>query len=432
MYMNTINENRPGYKKTKVGWIPEEWEFINLEEISDKITDGTHDTPKKIEKGVPYLTAIHVKNGFIDFKNCYYVDKEVHRRIFKRCNPEKGDLLMVNIGAGTATCALVNINYEFSLKNVALIKPNGKMVHSQFLYAFQSYYRDKLFHRLTSGGAQPFLSLKSIKKLRLPLPPLPEQKKIATILSTWDAAIRTLDRLIERKQTLKKGLMQQLLTGQRRFPEFVPAGGTRYRETKLGLVPEDWEVVRLGMVSSIDSESLSSKEDPNYTFKYLSLSSIKSGRITEPPEVIQFKDAPSRARRVIKKGDVLFSTVRPNLEGHYRLINNEANIASTGFAIVREKKKLLNDYFYHYLFSSSIRRQIHALVVGSNYPAINSSDVKKIKVALPSISEQQRIGEIFFRLNETIEKLKQKKERFQKQKKGLMQQLLTGAVRIKL
>lgn len=188
----------------------EEWETKKLGEIADKITDGTHNTPKPIEEGVPFLTAIHIKDGFIDYENCYYLEQEVHNNIYKRCNAEKGDLLIVNIGAGTATCALNIVDYEFSLKNVALVKPNKSIIDGRFLAQVQRKNSTKIFNQLTSGGAQPFLSLKEIGRLPIKFPFLPEQKKISSFLSLIDERISTQNKIIEELKLLKNTIRYQL------------------------------------------------------------------------------------------------------------------------------------------------------------------------------------------------------------------------------
>lgn len=141
-----------GYKKTKVGIIPKEWEVKKMSTVSLKITDGTHDTPKPTDKGIPYITAIHVREKKISFDECYFLPLDVHKTIYKRCNPEKDDLLLVNIGAGTATPALVNIDYEFSMKNIALIKPNKDIIDPKYLEQYQLKNKPRLFYQLTSGG----------------------------------------------------------------------------------------------------------------------------------------------------------------------------------------------------------------------------------------------------------------------------------------
>ncbi len=121
-----------------------EWNKLVIKDVADKITDGTHDTPKPINSGIPFLTAIHVRDGFIDFDNCYYLPEEVHQKIYARCNPEEDDLLMVNIGAGVATSSKVNVDFEFSLKNVALIKPDRTIIDVDFFAQIQRRNSAKL------------------------------------------------------------------------------------------------------------------------------------------------------------------------------------------------------------------------------------------------------------------------------------------------
>jgi len=143
-------------------------------------------------------------------------------------------------------------------------------------------------------------------------------------------------------------------------------------------------------------------------------------------------DAPSRARRKVKKGDVLFSTVRPNLEGYAR-INGQVNnlIASTGFAVLSPKEITDTDFIYQYLYSYDIKRQIYALVVGSNYPAVNSSDVANLKFSIPkSTSERQAIAALFSTWDEAIEKTERLIQVKEKQLRQMSRWLLFGHKRL--
>ena len=238
------------------GWLPNDWEVKDAADVCIKITDGTHDTPKVVDSGIPFITAIHVKKGKIDFDNCLYISEEEHEKIYKRCNPSKGDLLVVNIGAGVAEYAFVETDKEFSLKNVALLKPNSDLLHDKYLCYHHAYKKENIAHRVKSGGAQPFLSLKELRKLKIVLPPLPEQQKIAKILSTWDKAISTTECLIENSTQQKKALMQQLLTGKKRL---LDESGKRF-ENK-------WKKVELGEISHITTGS-SNREDSSLTGEY--------------------------------------------------------------------------------------------------------------------------------------------------------------------
>jgi type I restriction enzyme S subunit len=230
----------------------DEWEKTNILSISEKVTDGTHDTPKTSKEGNPYLTAIHVKDGFINYNDCYYLSDEEHNKIYKRCNPEKGDLLMVNIGAGTATTALVKVDFQFSLKNVALIKPKKNIVDSNFFSQVQRMNSSRLRHQLSSGGAQPFLSLKEIGRLKLSIPKLPEQQKIASFLSAIDTKLQQLTTKKEKLSQYKKGVMQQLFSQQLRF------------KANDGSAFPDWEEKNYDEIFSFYSTNSYSRDNLNY------------------------------------------------------------------------------------------------------------------------------------------------------------------------
>jgi len=196
------------------------------------------------------------------------------------------------------------------------------------------------------------------------------------------------------------------------------------RQDKL---PTDWERVKLRKLVAIDKESLGAKTPPDYEFLYASLSDVNSGVINKDLPLIKFSDAPSRARRKVKKGDVLFSTVRPNLEGYARINGQVSNlIASTGFAVLSPKEITDTDFIYQYLYSYDIKRQIYALVVGSNYPAVNSSDVANLKFSIPkSISERQAIAALLSTWDEAIEKTERLVQAKEKRFNSLLRELIS-------
>ena len=145
-----------------------------------------------------------------------------------------------------------------------------------------------------------------------------------------------------------------------------------------------------------------------------------------------FATAPSRARRVLDCDDVLISTVRPNLMSHY-IVQQEVKdlVCSTGFSVVRcVKEQLCSGYLYQHLFSTVINNQIEMLVSGSNYPAINSTDVRNLKIQLGSIAEQTAIATILFDMDSEIQALKKRLNKTRQIKQGMMQELLTGKTRL--
>lgn len=196
-------------------------------------------------------------------------------------------------------------------------------------------------------------------------------------------------------------------------------------------IPNDWEVKHFEDVADIDKESLKSNTAQDYEFDYISLSDVDSDDFKIETTKQIFANAPSRARRIVKKGDVLMSTVRPNLQG-FSLMKDDVKdlIASTGFAVITATK-CNNEYLFHFLFSSEIERQFYQLLVGSNYPAINSSDVRKLKIPLPPLPEQRAIAYVLGLMDTAINKNNQLIAQKELRKKWLMQNLLTGKKRLK-
>ena len=260
----------------------------------------------------------------------------------------------------------------------------------------------------------------TVENTPLLLPSLSEQRKIAQILSSWDKAITTTEQLLANSQQQKKALMQQLLTGKKRL---LDKNGVRFSG--------EFKRYHFSDLLEIDRKSLGSKTKPNLEFDYISLSDVGMGTISGTLERHIFNTSPSRARRIVSPGDILLATVRPNLQGFAKIKEQHKHcIASTGFAVLTPKKGTCGDFVYHYLFGSHTTGQINALVVGTNYPAINSSDVSGLCIYCPHYEEQVEIAKALNNSDELIHTLQRKLKALKQEKKALMQQLLTGKRRV--
>lgn len=155
----------------------EGWKWAKADDVFLNITDGFHNTPSPVTDGYPYVTAKHIRPNKIDFENCLYVDEKNHRDLYAKTRVKGGDILIVNIGAGCGTSAMVDVDYQFSFKNVAVVNMPSVM-NGKFILIFLSYYRHLIFDDLIKGGAQPFLGLGMLKEMLVPLPPLAEQNRI--------------------------------------------------------------------------------------------------------------------------------------------------------------------------------------------------------------------------------------------------------------
>lgn len=189
----------------------------------------------------------------------------------------------------------------------------------------------------------------------------------------------------------------------------------------------EWKELKLKDLVDVDPEQLPSSTDADYTFFYIDISSVSSGNIDYPTHSIRYKDAPSRARKTLKDSDILMSTVRPNLKAfaQFKKKSKFNFIASTGFAVLRSKPNVNIGFIYHSLFSNSIEKQIETLVVGSNYPAINSSDVRNLKINIPSLTNQGRIAHILSTCDTLISQTQSAIAKYKAIKQGLLHDLFT-------
>lgn len=200
-----------------------------------------------------------------------------------------------------------------------------------------------------------------------------------------------------------------------------------YKETAIGWIPADWSVAQVRELAEVDSESLSNKTAADFSFHYISLGDVESGKLVSGWDQITFSEAPSRARRIVKAADILFATVRPNLKGHYFARRADGNvIASTGFSVVRARAgEVSPEFLYQSLLSEGVDGQIEKLTVGSNYPAVNSADVKGLLLPAPPLAEQQKIAAILTAVDDKLDVIARQIESTQTLKRGLMQTLFS-------
>lgn len=202
-------------KENEVSLIIHESAF---KDICTKITDGFHNSPKPVSKGYPYIMAGDIRENGIDFNNGLFMDEKNHRELYNKAHPENGDILVVNIGAGTGKSAIIDVDFEFSFKNCAILKLNKEIVNSKYVYLFFNLKKDYILKEITRGGAQPFLSLKMINELSITYPPLPEQQEIVRILDTVlekeSRAKESAQTVLDKIALLKKSILARAFRGE--------------------------------------------------------------------------------------------------------------------------------------------------------------------------------------------------------------------------
>jgi type I restriction enzyme S subunit len=215
-----------------------------LSDVCSLVTDGTHDTPQRVKLGYPLIKAKKIVGGQIDFETCDQISKEEHLKVVARSKPEFGDTLFAHIGASLGEAAFVNTPREFSIKNIALFKPNPTIIDSRYLYYIViSPVFQALAKRTRTGSAQPFLGLSQLRSHRIQYHrDMAIQRRIAGILSAYDQLIENNQRRIKILEEMARALYREWFV-HFRFPghekvKMVPSS--------LGLIPEGWGIGVLG------------------------------------------------------------------------------------------------------------------------------------------------------------------------------------------
>ena len=409
------------FKQTEIGEIPIDWKITNLsdKEVAEIIMGQSppSTTYNKNGRGLPFL------QGKMEFGEIYPSPAIYCSNPLKVA--EQNDVLI----SVRAPVGDVNIApYKLCIgRGLAAIRFNPEKANFQFYF----YYLKKIksfLENLGKGSTFKAINRDDLERLKIPLPPFEEQRAVAWVLSVVDLAIQRTDMVIAKTERLKKGLMQTLLTRG--------IGHKEFKDTEIGKIPKTWRVATLGEIAKINKEQIDpTKSMPDKTFIYIDIDSVENetGKIRNPKKILG-RNAPSRARRVVHENDVIMSTVRPYLKA-FAIIPKEYDdqICSTGFAVLSCKKDIVIPYFLLIaLFSENVIKQCNQMMMGGQYPALNQSQVSRIKIPLPSCDEQEKIASIFYALDEKLELERIEKKRLEMIKKGLMDLLLTGKVRVKV
>jgi type I restriction enzyme S subunit len=414
---------------TPIGLIPKDWKFLKLghDEICEDIFYGLTAKATERNTGLKMLRTTDIKNYSAEWDKLPFCEITERRNALDKYFLKRGDIVIARAGTvGVSVLAdrdlsdVIFGSYLIKVKLKPLVLP--KFIH----YFLQSKIYWKHIAR-AQGSTLKNINLPILKSLYLPVPSLQEQKAITEVLGVVDSAVELVDRVIWKTERLKKGLMQTLLTRG--------IGHKEYKQTPIGTIPKTWKVARLEEIAEINREKRDpAKTMPHETFVYIDIDSVENetGKIRNPKKILG-KDAPSRARRVVHENDVIMSTVRPYLKA-FAIIPKEYDnqICSTGFAVLSCKDSIIPYFLLSVLLSDGVIKQCNKMMVGGQYPALNQSQVSRIKIPLPPLDEQKTITSIFWATDKKLEIERSEKAKLERVKQGLMDLLLTGKIRVKV
>ena len=391
--------------------VPNGWDFVKLDDIAIKVMVGIASaaTHAYTDSGIRMLRNLNIKDGWIDDSDILHIDNDYEVQ-HKNKRLKTGDILTVRTGYPGLSAVVPSI-YENAQCFTSLVTrlDQAKALPDYVCRFINSEYGKKFIVSGEAGGAQKNVNAAMLKKMPIPLPPLPEQRKIAQILSTWDRGIATTEKLIDASKQQKKALMQQLLTGKKRLVD--PETGKAFEgEWKLTTVDEMCNVGR-GRVISKKEISENSGIYPVYSSQ--TLNNGVMGQIG----TFDFEgEYATWTTDGVNAGTVFYRTGKFNC----------TNVCGT--LQPKNKAELSTQFLALALSLEAFKYVSHTLA----NPKLMNNVMKTVSFKIPQFSEQQKIASVLTSADKDIELLEAKLLHFKQEKKALMQQLLTGKRRVKV
>ncbi|MBI2487459.1 MAG: restriction endonuclease subunit S [Deltaproteobacteria bacterium] len=416
----------------------------SLSDVCYLVTDGTHDTPKTLKSGVPFIKAKEIVAGIIDFENCEYISYEDHLKVIARSNPRKADILFAHIGASLGEAAFITTDKEFSIKNVALFKPNPSKINNRYLfyYVISPRFQNEIKNCRT-GSAQPFVSLEFLRNHQIEYhADLKTQRKIASILSVYDDLIENNTRRIKILEEMAQAIYREWFVNFR-FPGHekvkmveIPVETCHGMSLQQNRIPDGWEVRRLGEVlksiesgrrpkggvgeikegvPSIGAENIIGLGKYDYSKeKYVSVdffSQMKSG-IVKHKDVLLYKDGAQIGRKT------MFRDGFP----HDNCCINEHVF------ILRMREEVYQNYLYFWLDQDWMTEKIKNLNANAAQPGINQEGVKSLPILIPPYELGSKFDNLIEPLLDQLFTVAKKQQILQRTRDLILPKLISGEI----
>lgn len=409
---------KQGYKQTEIGVIPEDWDVVKLGQFCfiTKLAGFEYSKYFNSYKDggeIIVVRGTNITNNKLDLSDVKYIPKRTSD-FLHRSKLSKGDLVFAYVGT-IGPIYLINEDDRFHLgPNTAKIRIENKNVCKSYLYNyFLSENIKKEIDDRISVGAQPSLSMSKIRDFSIILPPLAEQEAIATALSDADAWIDSLEQLIAKKRLIKQGAMQELLTPREDWIKYDFNKVVWFQE---GPGLRNWQFTKDGI-------------------KVINVTNLENGylNLAKTSRHISWNEFEKMYKHFeIDEGDIVVAS-SGNSYGKVSVVRKQDLPLVMNTSVIRFKPsdKIGYQYLLVFLKSFLFKNQIDLLITGGAQPNFGPAHLNKIKIYSPkSLSEQERIATILSDMDAELEALEQQLGKAQQIKQGMMQELLTGRVRL--
>ena len=401
---------------------------IEARQISELCTvvDCEHKTAPYVDSS-EYLVVrtSNVRNGQLLFDDMKFTTKDGYNEWTKRAIPEFGDVLFTREAPAGESCLVPSDKKVCMGQRMVMLRPKKNVTDPVFFSYILNTERTKAdILRLSIGSTVSRINIADIKRLKVASPPLPEQRKIAKILSAWDKAISTNERLIHNSKQQKKALMQQLLTGKKRL--FDDSGKP---------FEQEWEEVLVGNVAELTAGGTPSTKKSEYwggDIPWMNSGEINLKQVFSVEGRITELGLHNSSTKQIPTNSVLIALAgQGKTRGTVAINRIELCTNQSIAAIMPNRTQLYPEFLYFNL--DNRYQELRSMSTGDGgRGGFNLSILKSIRMKLPSISEQKKISLVLTNADKEIELLEQQLTDLKQEKKALMQQLLTGKRRVKL
>lgn len=381
-----------------------------------------------VPEGIPVIKVKDYVEGTLSLEGILRTSPLIDAQ-YERSRVKSGDILL-SIRGGTGDIVIV----PRELDGANITQDTARVRVSS------SFDRDYVAHTLTSefvqvqialdtiGQAVTGINISSVRRLVLPLPPLPEQRKVANILTTWDEALTQLDALIEAQERRKKALMQQLLTGRRRLKGFDQSKG-KTASDRFGTYPADWKRIRLGDIT----REVPTKNAEGTQLPVLSCTKHHGLVLSEEYFGKRVYAEDTSGYRVVRRGEFAYATnhIEEGSIGYQNLC--DAGLVSPIYTVFKTTEAVDDSYLFRVLKSPLLIHfyQINTSASVDRRGSLRYDEFSRIHIWLPGIEEQKAIAKVFDTADQQLTLLRTQRTALDQQKRGLMQRLLTGKLRVK-
>lgn len=401
--------------------LPEDWKVVRLGEViipdRKKIKAKDYFGDEKIVEKIPFDTGKIIlrekkKTGTDLYKSVK------NRLLISKINLHQGAVAITN------ETIVATTHYEFYR-----VLPTSDILYFWY-YLRSNIFKDLFANEIKFRGYKKEANYNFIKDFQIPLPPLPEQKKIAYVLSTVQEAKEKTENHIKALKEFKKSMMKHLFSYGP--VSITDTDKTELKDTEIGKIPKHWEVGRIeDYVLRTEQKDM---RKLNIEFKYIDVSSVNKEFLKiQNYSILKGKNSPSRARKILKHKDIIIATVRPTLKRIARIDKDfDGQVCSTAFCVLRvNESKVYHNFLFYVLQRDEFIYELQKIQKGANYPSVTDSEVKKQKIPLPPLPEQEQIASILSAIDERIEAEEKKKKALDEVFKSLLKDLMTARIRVK-